>query len=374
VCVRVITSHRGTIDKVFVSTAARYWIGVFPFVCREIRNWERAARIIPDPELRTLALKALHDERGNLEGAAAYAAFTPRKHRLAVARAAIAFQAVYDYVDMVSEQPGSRHPSNIIGLHQALRVALDPGARHPDYYAHHCGDDGGYLNRLVDRCRTALRLLPSLQLVAAQMQRAATRIVTYQHLNHGGSASSHRAFARWACKETVPGSGLRWWETGAAAGSSLSVFAMISAAAQPILDARRVAALDRAYFPWIGSIHTLLDSLIDEDEDAITAQHCLIAHYTSQEETASRLQVLAEGASAHTKTLPDGEHHMMIFAAMVCFYLASPQGRDPRVGVVTEGVLKTLGDHALPSMLVLRARHTLRRLAKASSDRRSVVR
>ena len=34
---------------------------------------------------------------------------------------------------------------------------------------------------------------------------------------------------------TPPDTGLHWWETAAAAASSLSVFALIAAAAQPIL-------------------------------------------------------------------------------------------------------------------------------------------
>ncbi len=345
----------------FVSTAARYWIDVFPSACREIRAWEQSAREIPDPLLRTLALKALREERGNLEGAAAYAALTPRRHRANVARAVIAFQAVYDYADALSEQPDSDR-AGIRRLHQALLVALKPGISHLDYYEHqNRRDDGGYLDRLVDRCRSAVSSLPSFPVVALQIQQAAGRIVTYQCLNHQGSGSSYRAFACWARKQTGSRSDLRWWETGAAAGSSLSVFALISAAARTTLQTTHVTALDVAYFPWIGSLHTLLDSLIDEPEDAITHQHCLTALYASAEEAASRLQTLAIRASEHAQALPDGEHHTMMLAAMVSFYLASPQGSDPRVKLAADAVLAVLGEHAAPAMFVLRARHIARR-------------
>lgn len=363
---RIFTSNRGTIDKVFLSRAARYWIGVFPSACCEIRGWERSAGIIPDPLLRTLALSTLRNERGNLEGAAAYAAFTPPQHSLAVARAAMSFQAVYDYADALSEQPDSGSVCNTDRLHQALLVALRPGVPHMDYYAHQQRrEDGGYLNCLVDKCREALGGLPSFPRVALQMQRAAARIVTYQSLNHQSPGSSYYAFEHWARKQASPWGDLRWWEMGAAAGSSLSVFALISAAAQPALDARHIAALECAYFPWIGSLHTLLDSLIDEREDARTEQHCLTARYGSQEETADRLQTLAIRASKHAKALPDGEHHMMILVAMVSFYLASPRAKDPHVKLAAERVLATLDENALPTMLILRTRHTISCLARA---------
>jgi tetraprenyl-beta-curcumene synthase len=346
-----------------VSAAARYWIGVFPLACREIRRWEQAARAIPDLSLRTIALRALGQERGNLEGAAAYAAFTPRPHRVAVARAAMAFQAVYDYVDALSEQPGSGHVHNIDQLHQALLIALSPDALHLDYYAYEDRrDDGGYLNCLVDSCRSAVGLLPSLAIVAPYLRRATLRIVTYQRLNHQSAWISHHSFACWARSETDLGSELRWWETAAAAGSSLTVFALLSAAAQPTLDASHAAALECAYFPWIGSLHTLLDSLVDEHEDKLTKQHCLTARYASRQEAASRLETIALRASEQAKALPDGGHHTRILAAMVSFYLASPQANDPRARLAAERVLRTLGDHALPTMFVLRVRRAMSHL------------
>jgi tetraprenyl-beta-curcumene synthase len=182
--VRIFASDRVAANKMFMSAAARYWIGVFPAACREIGGLERAARKIPDPLLRVLALKALREERGNLEGAAAYAAIAPRQHRDDVARAVIAFQAVYDYADALSEQPDSDR-AGIRRLHQALLDALKPGSSHPNYYEHqNRHEDGGYLDRLVDQCRSAVSFLPSFPIVALQIQQAASRIVTYQCLNH----------------------------------------------------------------------------------------------------------------------------------------------------------------------------------------------
>jgi tetraprenyl-beta-curcumene synthase len=359
-------TRRTGIDTAFLSAAVCYWTSVFPCTNREIRRWERHARSIPDASLKALALKALREERGNLEGATAFAAFAPRKHRMAIVCAATAFQAAYDYADAISEQTAGV-PGNTRQLHKSLLIALSPDSSHLDYYAYHDHrDDGGYLNRLVDRCRTALCRLPCLPAVSHHMRHAASRIVTYQELNHAGPTGSFHTFARWASDQTPRGTDLRWWETGAAAGSSLTVFALMSAAAKPVLATGYPQALERAYFPWIGSLHTLLDSLIDEHEDHLAGQHSFTRLYVSAEQTASRLELLAKQAALHADGLPDGNQHMMIFAAMVSFYLTAPQARAPHAYLATERVLNTLNGHTAPSMLMLRIRRALKDLARRS--------
>lgn len=360
-----ISSRRlGASHWSFICAAVRYWTGVFPLACREIRNCERAAHAIPDADLRSIALRALSEERGNLEGAAAYAAFAPWPHRSAIARAAITFQAVYDFADAVSEQPGNSHTDNTRSLHKALLVALDPNMAHGDYYGDDRREDGGYLRCLVERCQAALRQLPSLAMVTDQARRAANRIVTYQCLNHQGPTDSYEGFARWARSQALPGTQLRWWETGAAAGSSLSIFALLAAAAEPTLQAGHAAALERAYFPWIGALHTLLDSLVDEQEDTLTGQHCLTARYGSHAEAAERLRSLTVRAAEHAKALPKAEDHTMILAAMIGFYLADNRARSPHVRLTADRVLEACGEHASPALLVLRSRQVARRLAR----------
>jgi tetraprenyl-beta-curcumene synthase len=170
----------------FTLAALRYWLAVFPRVCRERARRRRLVAGIADQALQRLALEAL-GKRGNLEGAAAFAAFVPRGDRGAAVRALVAFQAAYDYADTLAEQPGPDPVGNGRQLHTALLVALDPGAAHRDYYEHcpRCGD-GGYLEELVDSCRAALCALPSYASVAEPARRAAARIVAFQSLSLGG--------------------------------------------------------------------------------------------------------------------------------------------------------------------------------------------
>jgi tetraprenyl-beta-curcumene synthase len=169
----------------FVDAALRYWLTVFPRATRGMRHWQSRTRQIPDPVLRRLGIDSLR-ERSNIEGAAAFAAFAPRAHRAAVVRALVAFQAAYNYCDLLSEQPHGDAITNGRCLHESLLSALDPEASPIDYYAHHpqC-DDGGYLQELVETCRAALSTLPSFPTIEQSAQIAAERIVTFQSLNVG---------------------------------------------------------------------------------------------------------------------------------------------------------------------------------------------
>jgi tetraprenyl-beta-curcumene synthase len=354
-----IMEARIALATAFVNAAWRYWLSVFPRISREAQHWRERAEQIPDPILRRLALEAQRIKRGNLEGAAAFAAFVPRVHRTAVVRAQVAFQAAYDYVDTLAEQPSENPISNGRQLHRALLVALDRHATHVDYYTHHRQhEDNGYLKELVDTCRLALQTLPSYNAALVHSaHRLTARIVTYQSLNLNESHGGHDALARWASKETPSGTALRWWETAASAGSSLGVFALIAAAAQQTLSPTEAIAIEQAYFPWIGSLHSLLDSLIDEPEDTAADQRSLLDHYSSPEETAARLQLLASESIRATKTLPHSHQHTMILVGMAGFYLSAPEASSPAVKRCSHGVLETMGNLAKPTMLILGARH-----------------
>ena len=216
--------ERLALAGMFGAAALRYWTGVFPGVCRELARWRRRAGEIADPVLRGLALEAL-GKRGNIEGAAAFAAFVPRSHRNLVLRAVVAFQTAYNYLDLLAEQPSPDPAANARRLHEALLVALDPAAAHPDYYEHNPQhDDDGYLSEIVEACRGALGVMPSYAAVALSARRAATRIVEFQSLGAGEPAKAHRAsdgdsavagpvrgeydaLERWARAQTLVGDG-----------------------------------------------------------------------------------------------------------------------------------------------------------------------
>jgi tetraprenyl-beta-curcumene synthase len=397
--VPVWRNERAALAVTFTGAAARYWLNIHPHVRRELRHWRDRARAIPDPVLRRLALTTQRQERGNLEGAAAYAVLAPRSRCVCVVRALVAFQAIYDYADTLAEQPSADPVGNGRELHRALASALHPGAEHTDYYAHSLQkDDGGYLRELVEACRGAFAALPAHASLAAPAQAAVARIVAFQALAHGGDGDqgdqgheSHeddegdrdheghegdegdqdheghegdeggqtdagRALSRWAAGQIPRETELKWWETAAGAASSLVVLALIAAAAEPSVRDRDGAAIERAYFPWIGALHLLLDSLIDRADDVRAGRHSLVEHYASPRELADRLQAITVQALRAVQALPSSAEHELILAAMVSFYLSQPAARTPAGAPAKAEILATLGERATLTMWLFRLR------------------
>jgi tetraprenyl-beta-curcumene synthase len=355
--VRVWTRDRAVLARTFLLATQRYWIAVFPSARREIRRWRERAETIPDATLRALALDTLETKWGNLEGAAAFAVFVPRTKRLTVARAALTWQAIYDFADTLTEQPCREHAANAHRLHGALLVAVTPGTPHEDYYAHHLHhDDAGYMTALVDASRTALLTLPRFRTIHDLVHLNARRIVRYQTC-----ISQPSDFAEWARTVTPSDTTLRWWELGAACGSSMGIFALIAAAADPELRWHDAAAIERAYFPWIGSLHTLLDSLVDHHDDLLAGQHSLVRHYSSPEAAAERLHIIATEAVRRAWTLTDGPRHALLLAGMTSLYLSSRAASAPYARPSTERILDTIGGLGMPAMVVLGVRHAMRR-------------
>ena len=345
----------------FARAAYIYWFDVFPQVCREIDHWHKKADAIPDTALRQVALEVQISKRGNLEGAAAFAVFSPAANRPAVIRAQVAFQAVYDYVDNLAEQQSSDPIHNGRQLHQALLVSLDPTARHLDYYAYHPERaDAGYLAELIDACKAALSTLPSYISVAASARRLTERIVSYQSFNLTKTQGDHTLLERWASSETPPHCDLEWWETAASAGSSLGIFALIAMASRPKVSPCAAFAVENAYFPWIGSLHSLLDSLIDLPQDRERGDQSLVAHYASTEEMATRMQMIARQCLERSERLPDGSRHSLILGAMVGLYLSADEAHLPYARQATAHIVDVLGGSTKLTILVFRIRRIAR--------------
>jgi tetraprenyl-beta-curcumene synthase len=356
--------------SVFIGAARRYWLSVFPAVHRELSHWLARASEIPDPVLRRLALEAQRHKRGNIEGAAAFAAFVHPASRPLVVRALVAFQTAYDYADTLSEQPSCDPSANGYRLHQALLVALDPGVPHIDYYKHNPRrEDAGYFDELVDSCRFAVEALCSYAAVTEHALRAASRIVSYQRHNLSELLGGHEALARWAKAETPRGTDLRWWEIAASAGSSLAIFALIAAAAGPRVRPAEADAVGDAYFPWVGALHTLLDSLVDRREDAAAGQRSLLDYYSSPQEAAARLGLLAAESVSRIRRLPCGREHVLLLAGMTSHYLSTPEALRPDALLTARSVLGKIGGLAAPTMLVMSTRRVAGRSEHGSLAR-----
>ncbi len=342
----------------FTRAASCYWIEVFPFVRRELREWRRRAEKIPEPALRRDALLALQTKSGNAEGLAAYAVLAPRPKRRAVIRAVVSYQTALDYLDNVTERPAHSHPERL-KLNGALEVAVDSDLSLQTYREEiKRRADHGYLVALIGACRSSLGRLPSYSSAGATLRRRARLGVESQAMNHSLSLDpEERQMAGWAdgaARELGLEGELQWWEVFAAGASTPALGALTALAAEPGVTEGDFLAVESAYFPWVNALNTLLDSLVDLDEDPSQQRH--IERYRSPEAAAERLAEIATRARAGVRELADARQHELILAAMGGYYLAQPAAWLGERRVTAAAVLDALGPSARSTLTVHRLR------------------
>lgn len=343
------------------ATLARYWTRIVPHARTELEGWRRRALLIPDQQLRDHALSNLDGENLNAEAAAVFALVAPPAHRMTVTSLLVAFQTMYDYLDTVSEQPAPDPLAVGLCLHQAL-TAVFTGESQPDYFRLLPAEDGGYLNALVAACRSDLSILPSRGAVLDAGVRAARRCGEAQSHTHAARFTNDRRLARWALRQ-APDPGYHWWELGAGGISSLSVHALLAAAADPATTGPAADGLDAAYYPSVCALSTMLDSLIDLDVDTATGNFSYYTYYADPSAAIERLVAITTGADAQLRELPHGRVHRAIMAGVAAFYLSAAD--TPRTQLIRQPVLEALGVSVKPLVGSL----GLRRRAKAARTR-----
>lgn len=337
-----------------VRANARFWPTVFPDVRRELRRWDRLAQAIPDSALRAQALAKLRHERFNTEVAATLATLvTPVRRRHAV-EAIVALEVMYDYLDGLTEQPSPDPLADGRRLYRAFADATAPVGPFADYDLRR--DDGGYLAALAGACRRGLWSLPAAPVVAPVASAVLARCGEAQTRTHAVARLGPGQLQAWA--QTQPEiRALRWPEVAAgAAASVLAGHALIALAGDPaatVADAERIAD---AYLTTC-ALTTLLDSLIDADDDAVTGGHAYLSYYEADAEVSARLGVLARAAVTAAAELPGAAHHLVTVGGAVAFYLSAPGADRERAVRLTAPAVEELGpllDSALAIFAVWR--------------------
>ncbi len=344
------------------AVAVRELTWVLPSVEREVRRWRRRALAIPDPVLREDALATLRRERLNTEGAALLASL-PRRRDRQLLELLVAYQIAFDYLDTISERPAPDRVANGRQLHRALVEALAGDGPLSDYYRHHvCRDDGGYLAALVGACRRRCAALPAYGLVREAALEHAERFVV-QAVNHDRDPRRRDcALVAWAERESTE---VRWFELAAGASSSLLLHALFALAADPATDAHDVAEVRDAYYPWICAASTLLDSFVDQGDDAQTGEHRYVAHYPSSDAAATRLREIVRESLARARRLRSGERHGLVASGMVAMYLSKESARGPALRRGAREIGHAAGPMLRIQLPLMRAIRRVRRLRAA---------
>jgi tetraprenyl-beta-curcumene synthase len=186
------------------------------------------------------------------------------------------------------------------------------------------------------------------------LQAGVARIVQYQT-----RIGEPQRLAAWMLRRMAPDCRLEWRELAAACGSSMTIFALMASAARPSVEPRELTDIERAYFPWIGALHTLLDSLIDQPDDLAAEQQSLVDCYGSEQVMTERLTLLAVEARQRAQALPDGRDHTLLMAGMISSYLSSTQAETRPARLVGARLKKIIGPLAWPMLAVFYLRRSM---------------
>lgn len=333
---------------VLATSASRELAWGLRAVARELRIWRRRAAQIPDAPIRRDALAALGRKRGNTDGAALFWVI-PKARSLTLLRLLVTYQVMWDFLDSASETGSAGSYENGVQLHLALVEAVDPHRPISDYYRHHAWkDDGGYLRSLVEACRRLSDALPSFDRVRPVLVREAYR-ANVQAINHDADPEQRRqALRRWAEQEYPGVQPVPWFELTAAAGAGISIYALFALAVEPVCTDEAVTAAYDAYFPWASALATMLDSYVDQREDAASGNHVYIEHYGSPAAAHDGIRRLITQSLRQAGTLPHGERHVLVIACMVAMYLSKSSALNERS--TTWDFLSSAG--SLPKLLL----------------------
>lgn len=337
-----------------VTLVAAYYATIARHVRDELDHWRRRAAAIPDARLRRFALDKLSSEHMNAQAAAVYATLVPLPRRAVAARLMVAFEVMYDYLDAVSEQPSLDPIRNGLRLHDALgaAVAARPLALTDPYALSGFASDGGYLAEIAEACRTRLATLPTVDAVRPALLRSVERCGEGQTRTHAAGLAGCeqlRDFGRSLRGET----GYAWWELTAGAASSLVLHALFAAAGDPRTTPAVAAQIERAYFPAICALSTLLDAFIDRADDAAARAGNYLDRYRDDATAVRRLAAIAGDAERAARGLPRGERHAAITTGVAAFYLSAVVAADQADDDAVQRIIEGLRPGAIHPLLTL---------------------
>jgi tetraprenyl-beta-curcumene synthase len=322
---------------------------------REVRAWLMRAMHIPAAAIRRDAVNALTYKRGHIDGAALFSVIPVLCPRMLV-RLLVAYQVMFDFLDSANERAVAMGIANGRQLHLALVDALDQRRPLSDYYFHHpWGDDGGFLDALVDTCRNGCAALPRYATVQRFVVAEARRFEVLA-LNHEADPTRRiAALQDWARRErTGPASG-PWYELTAARSSSLAIHALLALSVERAVDAMEVSLVRRAYTGVLPVMGTMLDSYVDQLEDRTNGDHSYVGHYPNSDMAVKRLGQILRCSLREALALPNGERHAVIVACMTALYLSKDSARSGELRDGTASLVAAGGSLTRLLVPVLRA-------------------
>lgn len=326
-----------------VAIISRLVTSVLPEVDRELARWQAKLDECPQQELARHAASSIRHKRFHAQGGSVFA-ITAGGFRRDLVRLIVALQTISDYLDNLCDRAGCRDRHAFRLLHEAMLCAVDPDREVPDFYLlYPYGDDGCYLRALVEECRGVLATLPSYPLVRDEVIRLAQLYSDLQVYKHTDFSSREPLLTAWFNEHRVSYPDLDWWEFAAASGSTLGMFALLSAATRTDLEPEEVQALIRAYFPWVCSLHILLDYFIDQQEDREGGDLNFCFYYPDLDTCGRRLRLFLGEALKQVGDLRRPLFHRTVVKGLLALYLSDPKVERQGLNGVSDVLVREAG-------------------------------
>ncbi len=259
-------------------------------------------------------------------------------------------------LDNLSESAAAHGQTNGHQLHLAIAESINPSTPISDHYQQHpWHNDGGYLRCLVETCRRSCLTLPSYPLVRDTLVREAHRAQVLAFNHDPQPARRDVALKRWVADEYPDEQHATWWELSGAASAPLTILALLALATEHTCSPDEITRTYAAYFPWLSATTTMLDSYVDQHEDADNGDHSYIAHYPDTESALSSIHALVLRSVTETLALRNGHKHAVIAAAMIAMYLSKDTARTPQLRAGTNSFIHAGGSLTRLLLPILRA-------------------
>jgi len=330
-----------------IPLTTRMILQIQPVAHANLRFWKDRAAAIPDPELRRQALGSIETKTFHCEGGALYGLLAGKHFKKAI-RFIVAYQTISDYLDNLCDRSTSQDPEDFRALHEAILHALSPDASPVNYYRFRQEqDDGGYLAALVRACQNALHELQAFPMARRALHELARVYCDLQVYKHVRVSERVPRLQAWfdAQKSNLPP--MTWYEFAACSGSTLGVFCIVSHLYQDDVTQDLIAAIQKAYFPWVQGLHILLDYLIDQDEDRAGSDLNFCFYYPDAAAMSERIGHFYDQAQESVAVLPHAKFHQLINRGLLSIYLADRKvPRQKEVRRVAAALLRLGGPAA----------------------------